>query len=253
MDAVERPLIQGAGTSEAEWQRWPGLHDALRVSAEQLVPPHRRAVVVAPHPDDEVLAVGGLLTQLARSGCALLLVAVTDGTASHAGSREWPAARLARERPRESMEAWRRLGLERPDALRLGLPDGRVAKSRGRLVESLGKLLRPTDVVFTTWRCDGHPDHEATGQACVIAAERVCAHFIEVPVWAWHWARPGDARVPWHRACRLSLDDETLRRKRDALAAFTSQLTADPSTGAAPILPPTAIERARRPFEIVFA
>jgi len=253
MDLVERPRIEGAGTSEADWQRWPGLHDALRVGVEQLVPAQSRAVVVAPHPDDEVLAVGGLLAQLARSGCEVLIVAVTDGTASHAGSTEWSTERLARERPRESREAWRRLGLQAPDALRLGLPDGRVAALRDHLVERLGALLRPMDVVFTTWRADGHPDHEATGEACVIAAERVGAHFIEVPVWAWHWARPGDVRVPWHRACRLSLDAETVRRKRDALAAFTSQLTADASTGAAPILPPTTIERAQRPFEIVFA
>lgn len=253
MDALERPRIEGAGTSEAEWQGWPGLRDTLCVTTEQLVPAHRRAVVVAPHPDDEVLAVGGLLAQLARSGCEVALVAVTDGTASHVGSSEWPASRLAYERPRESREAWRRLGFETPTTQRLGLPDGRVAGSHAHLVECLEKLLRPMDVVFTTWRLDGHPDHEATGRACVIAAERIGAHCIEVPVWAWHWARPGDARVPWHRACRLSLDDETVCRKRDALAAFTSQLTTDASTGAAPILPPTAIERARRPFEIVFA
>jgi LmbE family N-acetylglucosaminyl deacetylase len=253
MGALERPVIEGPGTSEVDWQSWPGLHATLSVSAGQLVPPHRRAVVVAPHPDDEVLAVGGLLAQLARASCELLLVAVTDGTASHAGSREWPASRLACERPRESREAWRRLGLENPAALRLGLPDGRVAQSQARLVDALQAVLRPMDVVFTTWRRDGHPDHEATGRACVIAAERACAHCIEVPVWAWHWARPGDARVPWHRACRLRLDDETVRRKRDALAAFTSQLTADLSTGAVPILPSTTVERARRPFEIVFA
>jgi hypothetical protein len=76
---------------------------------------------------------------------------------------------------------------------------------------------------------------------------------VEVPVWAWHWASPGDARLPWRRARRLALDGEARERKRRAVQAFRSQLLPDPSTGAGPILRATTVERAARSFEVVFA
>ncbi len=254
MDAlVDDRAIEGLGTSEIEWRACTELAETRVRRAENLVPAGRRAVVVAPHPDDEVLAVGGLLTQLARLRRDLLLIAVTDGTGSHVDSTEWPPERLSRERPRESRAAWQRLGLRDIEAMRLGMPDGGVQAMRDRLSDRLTALLRADDVVFTTWRLDGHPDHEATGDACAAAAARTGATLIEVPVWAWHWARVRDARMPWSRALRVPLDDDAVSRKKAAVQAFTSQLAPDPSTGAGPILRSTTVERAARDFEIVFA
>jgi hypothetical protein len=75
---------------------------------------------------------------------------------------------------------------------------------------------------------------------------------IEMPVWSWHWAAPGDARLPWRRARRLALDEEVLRRKREAVACFTSQLHKDTSTGQPAILPPHVLARLLHPYEIYF-
>lgn len=252
MDAVTDRAIRGQGTTEAEWKGWSGLPAIRRIDADELVPPGARAVVVAPHPDDEILSVGGLLAQLARTGAPVRVIAVTDGTASHRGSSQWPPERLVRERPRESRMALSCLGID-VEPVRLGLPDGGLQELRDLLAERLLTLMDRSDVVFTTWRNDGHPDHEATGHACAFAAARTGARLIEVPVWAWHWAAPGDARLPWRRARRLVLDGDAVERKRRAVQAFASQLQPDPSTGAEPILRATTVERAARAFEVVFA
>jgi LmbE family N-acetylglucosaminyl deacetylase len=255
MDAVERRAedraIRGEGTTEDEWHRWPGLAELPVIETRELVPQGARAVVVAPHPDDEVLAVGGLLAQLADTRCTVQVIAVTDGTASHRGSTEWPAERLAKARPRESLRALQRLGLAIEPA-RLGLPDGGLQAMRAMLAARLVSFLRPRDVVFTTWRRDGHPDHEATGEACAMAAASTGARLVEVPVWGWHWSRPGDARMPWQHAFRLPLSDEAVRRKRAAVQAFTSQLRRDVSTGSGPVLRASTLQRAARPYEVVF-
>lgn len=251
MDAVARRAIRGEGTTEAEWHRWPGLASLPAIDLRALVPEGSRAVVVAPHPDDEVLAVGGLLAQLADSGTPVEVIAVTDGTASHRGSTEWTAERLAQARPRESLRALRRLGLSIEPA-RLGMPDGGLKNVRALLAARLVSLLRPRDVVFTTWRQDGHPDHEVTGQACALAAASAGARLVEVPVWGWHWSRPGDPRMPWANAFRLPLSEDAVRRKRAAVKAFTSQLKSDTSTGSGPVLRATTVERAARPYEVVF-
>lgn len=252
MDAVaQRRAIRGEGTTEAEWSRWPGLARLPAITPQDLVPKNARAVVVAPHPDDEVLSVGGLLAQLAACGRPVEVVAVTDGTASHQGSTEWPVERLARTRPRESLKALQCLGLA-IEPIRLGLPDGGLKALRAVLAARLVSLLRPGDVVFTTWRLDGHPDHEATGEACALAAASTGARLAEVPVWGWHWSRPGDVRMPWQHAFRLPLSEEAVRRKRAAVNAFTSQLRRDASTGSGPVLRATTVQRAARPFEVIF-
>ena len=248
----DRLIDSGEGTPETDWLAWPGLASMPALTAAALVPDGARAVVVAPHPDDEVLSVGGLLAQLAALHREICIVAVTDGSASHPGSSEWPADQLARIRPIESRRALQRLGV--PEApVRLGLPDGGLQALRSLLADRLLPLVRPGDVVFTTWRMDGHPDHEACGHACAFAAARLGARLVEVPVWAWHWARPGDARMPWRRARRVALGADAVRRKRQAIQAFKSQLAFDPSTGAGPILRNSTVARAARPFEVLFA
>ncbi|WP_226929476.1 PIG-L deacetylase family protein [Janthinobacterium aquaticum] len=248
--------IEGAGTPDQLWQDWGGLAALPAISAQQLVPagPDRaRAVIVAPHPDDEVLACGGLLQLLAGLGREVLLVAVTDGDASHPGSTLWPRERLRQVRPQESAQALAALGWQQPAWQRLQLPDGAVQAHATLLRAMLETLLRPGDTLLTTWRLDGHPDHEACGWASAAAASSCGARLVEMPVWGWHWAAPGDARVPWHRAHRLALPPEVLARKRAALACFASQLQPDPSTGQDAIVSPAALQRLLHPYEIYFS
>jgi LmbE family N-acetylglucosaminyl deacetylase len=254
---MNRPLsaqrdnpIQGQGTSLAEWQSCASLRQVPAISLEELAPTGQRLVVVAPHPDDEVLACGGLLARIGGCDAELLLISVTDGEASHGDSLQWPRARLRRERPLESASALSRLGLDlqRLSWERLGLADSKVDEQS--VVEHLDRLLRPGDQVLTSWRADGHCDHEAVGRAAARATARIGARLIEVPIWAWHWARPQDPRLPWSRARKLLLDPETLARKRYAIDAHISQVT--PDRQAPPVLGAEAIERLAQPFELVF-
>ncbi|MRW89702.1 PIG-L family deacetylase [Duganella sp. FT80W] len=225
-------------------------------TAAELVPPGRRAVIVAPHPDDEVLACGGLLQQLHAQRTRTVLLAVTNGAASHPGSTLLTPTDLARLRPRETEAALAALGLSgtaAPQVLRAHLDDGRVQAGLEQLHNLLLQLLRPDDVVFVTWRQDGHPDHEACGLAASLAARACRATLVEMPVWGWHWAAPGDGRVPWQRARRLELGADQLQRKRRAVACFQTQLQEDPSTGQAAVLGPHVLARLLRPYEIYFA
>jgi LmbE family N-acetylglucosaminyl deacetylase len=251
--------IDGEGTPEWAWRQWQPLWGASLTSLDELVPEGRRAVVVAPHPDDEVLGCGGLLSLLVTRHRASLppdrapappveLVAVTDGEASHPGSPRWTPQRLAVQRRYERASGLRRLGLHVP-VHALCVPDGHVAEHEDDLVLDLCRRLRPDDVVLTSWRLDGHPDHEATGRACARAALLTGASLVEIPIWAWHWARPGDAAVPWHLMRRLPLNARALQDKRTALAAHRSQLLADDDRP--PALSAESVNRLLRPFEFV--
>jgi LmbE family N-acetylglucosaminyl deacetylase len=245
-------LIRGPGTTLAEWQSSLALEQVPTITHQQLVPQGHRLVVVAPHPDDEILGCAGLLAGMKGREADVLMIAVTDGEASHQGSLTWPASRLRQQRPLESTRALEQLGLD-IDALnwqRLGLPDSDVAGLERQLIDCLTTVLRPGDRVITTWQLDGHCDHEATGRATALAASKTGACLIEVPVWAWHWARPQDPRIPWARAHKFLLDPLLLARKRRAIAAHVSQTNPDGQNPA--VLDEETIERLLQPFELVF-
>lgn len=246
--------IQGQGTPSEAWQRSAQLASVPPISARELLPPGSRVVVVAPHPDDEVLTCGGLLAQIAQQEVSVSIVAVTDGEASHRHSAAWSAHRLRRERPRESQRALRRLGFS-PQAVhwtRLRLDDSQVARDEAYLLDALAQCIAGATHVISTWRYDGHCDHEAVGRACARVTESLGCQLYEVPVWAWHWASPEDDRLPWARARKLLLDSDALGRKQAAIHAHRSQLLADPSTGAEPVLTPATLARFALPHEIYF-
>jgi LmbE family N-acetylglucosaminyl deacetylase len=250
-DAANDRAIRGRGTPEAAWQNSERLSTLPEVDPAALVPPGSRAVIVAPHPDDEILGTGGLLATLSDLGRNVLIIAVTDGTASHPGSPDWPTTRLASARPQETRDALQRLHMRHVAMVRLNLPDGGGEAFEAELGEALKTQLEPGDVVFGTWRYDGHPDHESVGRAVSAVAGALDLPFVEVPVWTWHWATPDDSRVPWSRARRIVLNEATLARKVHAVQAFRSQIEADSSTGRAAILPEHVLERLTRPYEVV--
>ncbi|MDB5846607.1 MAG: hypothetical protein JWP29_359 [Rhodoferax sp.] len=244
--------IEGGGTSEASWQNWPALPAVRCLSLNEWLPHGVRLVVVAPHPDDEVLACGGLLAAHAARGGVGLVVAVTDGEASHAGDAAWPPNLLARQRRAESAQGLEALGLRREGMVRFGVPDGRVRLHAPQLVSGLHLALQRTDVVVSTWRLDGHPDHDATGVAVAGVCARIGCRFMEAPVWMWHWARPGDPRVPWHRLMAFELDAAALAAKTAALALHGSQLAARGGAETEPVLGPEILARAARRTEFFF-
>ncbi|MEF7615756.1 PIG-L family deacetylase [Aquincola sp. MAHUQ-54] len=246
--AAER-AIEGQGTPESAWQRWGGLHAMPQRSAGGLLPPGARAVVLAPHPDDEVLACGGLLAQWVAAGHPVSVVCVTDGEASLPAARGCAPAELAARRRREREAGLRCLGvLGRAELHCLALPDGGVGGCLPALAGRLAALLGPGDQVFAPWRHDGHPDHEAVGEAAARACRRAGATLHELPIWMWHWAAPGDPRVPWARLRRIGVQHRLPKAK--AILRHRSQVL--PFGGEAPTLPRWALKRWLRPHEYVF-
>lgn len=245
--------ILGPGTLEATWQEWPGLH---RLPALDLAGCDR-VVLVAPHPDDEVLGCGGLLRRLAHDGVPVEVVAVTDGEASHPHSPTVAPAALATLRAAESTRALDRLGLGVAGRHRIGAPDGGVAGVEQRLTAALTDVLgsgTPATWCLATWAGDGHPDHEAVGRAAASACRRTGARLVEYPIWMWHWAVPDDARVPWSRARSVSLRPREHEAKLAAVECFDTQVRElSDQPGDEVLLGPGLLARLTRTFEVVFA
>ena len=70
-------------------------------------------------------------------------------------------------------------------------------------------------------------------------------------VWAWHWADPMSADLPWDRLARVELGPVERAAKRDAVRAFRSQIRPlGPHPEDAPVLPPPVLRRFERDFEV---
>lgn len=237
------------------WNSAPQLAQIPAINPTALVPPGARVVIIAPHPGDEVLACGGLLQLLSTLEHPLLLISITDGSASHPGSNLWPASRLSVIRPQESAEALRRLGMPLHSLkwIRGGFCDDALAAREHPMSQFIARYLQPGDVVFTTWRNDGNADHDAVGRATTKACNLLGARLYELPVWAWHWPAREGAVIPWQRARKVRLDTWSVARKLHAAHAYASQLAGDPAIGLAPRLAQDLLERMREPYEIVFS
>ena len=235
---IDRP-----GTPERAWDSWPELRHLPAVDPRAWP----AVVVVAAHPDDEVLGVGGTIAILAAAGARLRLVAVTDGEASHAGAD--PAV-IARIRAAESAAALDLLGAHDIEVIRLRFPDTGLAACEEQLSAVLREQCAGFGVCLAPWEADAHADHEAAGRAARRAGRLAGAQVLTYPIWMWPWAKPDDRRVPWHRACQVRLPAGAAARKRDATSVFASQL-ADRGPDAGPVLPAGIVAHFTRSEEVL--
>lgn len=184
----------------------------------------RRAVVFAPHPDDESLGCGGLIALLAERGTELLVIVVTDGGASHLGSKSWPRDRLAAQRAREAREAVTALGGRDAQLLFLGLADAAMPtpqdalyrEALSRTTEALRGSKTPVDLAVLPWRRDPHRDHRDANR---LARRALTAcpgvRILEYAIWLDELGGPGDAPRSGEVE-RISLDISTVRDKKEA-------------------------------------
>ncbi|MEU6122044.1 PIG-L family deacetylase [Streptomyces sp. NPDC047123] len=238
--------IDARGTDEADWRA----ADLAR-SLPRLRIPAGPVLVVAAHPDDEVLGCGGTLAGLLAADVPAHTVCLTDGEASHGPGDPGTRGRLAARRRAELGAALDALGpLPRP--VHAGLPDTALDRHEEHARQVIADALTRTGAVLclAPWEDDLHSDHEAAGRAARRAGRDTGTTVWTYPVWMWHWARPADARVPWHRAGILPLSETELARKKAALACFTSQLEPR-GEDRAPVLPPHEIAHHTRMFETV--
>jgi LmbE family N-acetylglucosaminyl deacetylase len=193
-----------------------------------------RLLILAPHPDDESLATGGLIQRAVKVGAKVRVLFATDGD-----NNPWPQrflerkvqisvtdrARWGRRRRKEALAALELLGLPRGSARFLGLPDQGITNLLMRAEES---------VLFTLWAeltefaptlfampsaTDAHPDHSALFVLLHLAMMRLdhpprTLRFIIHPP-----ERPSErGRVS------LRLTEPEIERKRLAILTHESQM-----------------------------
>jgi LmbE family N-acetylglucosaminyl deacetylase len=186
-------------------------------------------IVIAPHPDDESLACGGLLAEACRQGLRGKIVVVSDGVGSHPNSKAYPPDRLRSVREEEARQAGAELGLKPEDMLFLRLPDRFVPFEGEEAERAIGAIADCAKEIcakslFVSWRHDPHCDHEASYQIARAVQRRAKElRLFEYVVWG--QTLPLSTGVDPIGGFRIQVDPEALEKKRCAIAAHRSQTT----------------------------
>ncbi|MEZ5261390.1 MAG: PIG-L family deacetylase [Acidimicrobiales bacterium] len=126
----------------------------------------RRTLVLAPHPDDEVLGCGAAMWHKRQAGTEVTVVVATDGRHSHR-SAHLSADELAAVREEESQRACARLGVH-DDAIRfLRHPERSLVERQGELRAQLLAVLEEVEPQEVLLPCgiDRLEDHRALNRA----------------------------------------------------------------------------------------
>ncbi|TWO68951.1 PIG-L family deacetylase [Caenimonas sedimenti] len=184
-----------------------------------------RVLVVAAHPDDEVLGCGATLAKWRSQGAEIQVAFLADGVAARGAADAGPAAQRRRAAARAASTA---LGL--PPPWFGDFPDNRCDAvpllEMAQAVEALVARFSPT-TVLTHHHGDLNIDHQRVHQAAMTACRPQPGHtvrtllFFEVPSSTeWQTPSPALAFVPqWHEDVGATLD-----RKLAALQAYAEEL-----------------------------
>lgn len=194
----------------------------------------KELLVVAAHPDDETVGLGGQLRRLPRA----TIVHVTDGAprdladARANGFDNWQA--YAEARRHELKAAMAEAGISPRSLVAIGIPDQQATYSMASLARRLAWLFAAREIrlVCTHPFEGGHPDHDATAFAVDAACRlmrregRIAPQIIE---FACYHAGPDEpvfqnfAAKPAAPSLEILFDDETLAVKRRMLACHVTQ------------------------------
>jgi LmbE family N-acetylglucosaminyl deacetylase len=230
--------ICAAARNFLRWRAYPALCERLAVlgrpfllsRAEDVTSQTatRSCVVLAPHPDDETLGCGATIMRKLAAGTPVTVVIATDGRHSHHSSK-LSANALVEIREEEARRAGAVLGLARENIAFLDFEDGRLAEHRRLLRNRLADILDTLnpEEIFVSSIIDSHPDHRVLAELGRELAHARSDRFpvlYEYPIWFW------DPRI-WRVKHLLELRTRIVRtenflmRKREAIAAYRSQVT----------------------------
>ncbi len=208
-----------------------------------------KTVIIAPHPDDEVIGCAGLIQALVEHGTPPHVIILTGGEGSHRGCCNTPQETIIAERHQLTIKAAKTLSLPLSNIHCLEYPDGGVAFAHAETekLKSLLHLLSP-NALFVPHSGEGWSDHTSV---LGIAKELMKCHVVniyEYCVWMWYY---NVWKLDNKNARILKMTPAQHQRKLQAIEEYTKPLApcGKPWSG---VLPKAFLKAARWNKELYF-
>ncbi len=139
----------------------------------------KRVLVIAAHPDDEVLGMGGTIAKLVKEGCVVDVLIVTDGSSSQYRDSDH-LAEIIESKKIETRNCADVLGVR--DIYYGGLPDMKLDCTPhidiNQSVEKVVDKVHP-DMVFTHFWGDVNRDHQEVYKSTLVAVRPVMGQVVK--------------------------------------------------------------------------
>lgn len=192
-------------------------------------------LVIAPHPDDEVLGCAGLIQKSMEEGHHVDVVIMSGGGKSHLGCCNITADELTGNRRNLSKDAARIIGLPEKNLHFLDYPDGNIdyANEETNRLKGLISDINP-GMILIPHKGEGWQDHIQTAEIVKkLIAENQSVSIYEYCVWFWYY---NYWHIDWKNARILKLTTEQHLKKKSAIDAYIKPLApcGNPYSGVLP-------------------
>ena len=187
----------------------------------------KKILIVAAHPDDEVLGCGGTITKSTSEGCKVYIVFMTNGIASR-NRKKKDIKKEVNERKRAAIKACKIMGAEKPNFL--DFQDNQLDKyPLLKIVKNVEKFIKKysPSVIFSHYGGDLNIDHQIVNKAVITACRPQKQStvkkllFFEIPSSTeWQITKPSKTFNPnWFEDI-----SSVIKKKLNALQAYKSEL-----------------------------
>ena len=177
-----------------------------------------KSIIIAPHPDDEVIGCSGLIQQLLKEKKEVFIIFLTGGGASHNGCSHSPLEVIkARRVLAETIN--KLLGVASTNVYFLEYPDGRVTFDHPETnkLNQLIKGIQPQNI-FVPHLGEGWNDHiQARNITLKLTEHESSINLYEYCVWFWYY---NVWDIDWKNAQLLSLSPEEQQIKSRAINCY---------------------------------
>lgn len=135
------------------------------------VHPTHDMIVVAPHPDDEVLGCGGHIAKSKSNGYSVKIIVLTDGQSS-VTSTNFDSGKVRR---REAIAGCKRLGVAAKDIHFIGLDDRQLSCQTSTAYDTVSNIVKKYNIrnIYSPHSQDRHTDHKAAFKVCRRVAQGI--------------------------------------------------------------------------------
>ena len=184
--------------------------------------PDRHILIVAPHPDDEIIGCGGLIAHLVKENKAPHVVIMTGGEGSHHGCCDTSSGDIVAARRRLTRNAAAIVGLPIENIHELNYPDGGISMNNTETdrLKTLIDELQPDTILVPHWG-EGWSDHIQTAEIVKQIAPHSAKRWMFC-VWVWYYNVWRD--LDWKNAAQLCMTPAEHRIKLDAMDAYIRPL-----------------------------